>query len=233
MDKQLIGKMISWIKEGKYHDAKELIEQAHKSDIYEKYTEWFFTWSSEETNLYNKACDFEELYFTDLTMKEYEAELAIVIDEETETEFREDLTEDGEGTIQYNWMIKIGELEDNVGGYCDETERVICIDKDRTDNDLALLHEMIHAYIGMLASHYHQFLTLKLYLKLQSQIPRLVELLTLDIHNRIGCRDSGHGPLFVLKSLDLDLRLDKPLGTVYSYGRQEIYKDFYLHGDNL
>lgn len=33
-----------------------------------------------------------------------------------------------------------------------------------------------------------------------------------------------HNPLFMLKSLDLDLRLGKPLGAVYSYGRNDLFK---------
>jgi len=47
------------------------------------------------------------------------------------------------------------------------------------------------------------------------KIPKLEEMILIDIH--IG--NYVHSPFFMLKSLDLDLRLKKPLGTIYSYGR--------------
>ena len=38
--------------------------------------------------------------------------------------------------------------------------------------------------------------------------------------------DDGHSILFALKSFDLDFRLNKPLGTIFSYGRRDWLKEF-------
>jgi len=74
---------------------------------------------------------------------------------------------------------------------------------------------MIHAYEYMLPENYRQFLTIMLFDKLQKRIPRLLKKIKKDMHTLLQI----HEPLFLLKSFDLDLRLRKPLGTVYNYER--------------
>ena len=102
----------------------------------------------------------------------------------------------------------------------------ICLDKEKTiklkskfkNDEIVLCHELIHAYESMLPERYRQFLTVFLFNRLQSNIPSLIDKITLDSHVAL----SSHSPLFFLKSLDLDLRLNKPLGTFYAYDRDKI-----------
>jgi len=110
-------------------------------------------------------------------------------------------------------------------GACDGKERLILIAKHLKDRDLILLHEMIHGYEFMLEPYlcYHQFVLIKLYEKLLLQIPNLNKIIAWDMHNE---NTVYHSPLFLLKSLDLDIRLKQPIGTVYNYHRQYVFKKF-------
>ena len=108
-------------------------------------------------------------------------------------------------------------------GICDPKVNTIWIDAENLHNDITLLHEMIHAYDSVLYktfSAHRDYVVLKLYEKLRITIPDLLQLITIDLHTG----NITHSLLFMLKSLDLDLRLDKPLGTVYSYGRERLYE---------
>ena len=51
-----------------------------------------------------------------------------------------------------------------------------------------------------------------------------MELLMLECH--MYTNRTAHSILFMLKALDLDLRLKKPFGTVYGYGREKVYAGF-------
>jgi len=225
MNELTIEKTVCLIQEGKYYDAIDMIIQSIQLDGGNRRLEWFSTRSPEEYNLFSKACDHEQQYFTDLTMQDYEEELTAQTDEETGIEYKVDVL--GEGYQGINgWLFKISKLED-CDGLCNYPERTIYINAESNGKDFTLLHEMIHAYIYMLPEFYKQFLLFRLYSKLQSQIPQLLELLTVDIHTLLQHDGkNGHCMLFVLKSLDLDLKLKKPLGTVYSYGREEVFKDY-------
>ena len=41
-----------------------------------------------------------------------------------------------------------------------------------------------------------------------------------------------HDILFLLKSFDLDIRMGYPLGTVFSYGREEEFKEYSYKNDD-
>ena len=62
------------------------------------------------------------------------------------------------------------------------------------------------------------------------RIPRLDEILENHAHalnQHILYADGGkHDVLFLLKSLDLDMRMGYPLGTVFGYGRSDEFKGY-------
>ena len=83
---------------------------------------------------------------------------------------------------------------------------------------------MIHAYEHLLKKNFlflAEILLINLYEKLKPKIKLLNENIT---SNNMHVYEGGHGVLFLLKSLDLDLELKKPYGTIFAYGREDIFK---------
>jgi hypothetical protein len=123
------------------------------------------------------------------------------------------------------YTFKIGKL-DGCAGLCDNESRTITIVSECVDTPRVLLHEMIHAYINILTEgplfSMSEYLILMLHKNLSEKIKDLDERIVNHAH-MISQEDfdrcGWHGILFYLKSLDLDLRLDLPLGTVCGYGR--------------
>lgn len=91
-----------------------------------------------------------------------------------------------------------------------------------------LIHEMIHYYEVKANSftdvHMTEYLTMILYHKLKERIPKLTELINAEFSS-LG---STHSYFFLLMSIDLDLRRERPLGSTFGYYREEpwrIYAD--------
>ena len=126
-----------------------------------------------------------------------------------------------------DYSFKIGSL-DGCTGLCDNESRTITIDPKYVNTQRVILHEMIHAYIHILNEgplfFMSEYLILMLHKNLSEKIKDLDERIVSHSH-MIRQEDfdncGWHGILFFLKSLDLDLRLDLPLGTVCGYGRDE------------
>jgi len=135
------------------------------------------------------------------------------------------------------WSIKlVSRLKDGALGRCEKKNKVIKIVKGRNKSELklTLLHELIHVYESLYNEFfylkiYEQWLCIYLYERLIKRLGAKVikELLDYDL-NFFIVRDSSfssfHSLLFLFKSLDLDLKLKKPLGSVYCYGREELFK---------
>lgn len=162
-----------------------------------------------------------------MMLKDYEGELA-AFQAEINGEWvdrTENLLGDKSLSLGDNlWRFKIVEKTEDWDGHCNHKERLITIVKSEKKNIYMLLHEMIHAYEFMLEENcemYKQFLLIDLYERLLIKVPDLKKKMKLDLHSMLRV----HSPLFMLKSLDLDIRLNKPLGTVYAYGREEIFND--------
>lgn len=81
---------------------------------------------------------------------------------------------------------------------------------------------MIHVYELILKSYQlDDFVLLKLYDELLPKVKNLKNLINLDKH--IAFKE--HSLLFILKSIKLDLELGYNLGTIYAYGREDLYAD--------
>ena len=120
---------------------------------------------------------------------------------------------------------EMGEENKNLSGLCDVEKREIWVNSETvtTDEDieLTLLHEMIHGYEGILPENYRQLLVLFLYEKLAKRIGKrkLDRFMKIDQNSILLV----HTPLFLLKSLTIDLARRLPLGTIYAYRREEMF----------
>ena len=149
-----------------------------------------------------------------------------------------------------NYRFSVGELQEGVAGITLTSERTVTISPAYEDNDDILLHEMIHVFealydyegkedeykihspvYGLIENSIYPFmrdvLFISLYNDVKKKIPELDDLILwhTNIHDGINITEMGgnHDVLFLLKSLDLDLRLGYKLGTICSYGRAEMF----------
>lgn len=187
--------------------------------LFEKYILWWGTITPEELDLQGRASELEEKYFSDMVLLDHEEELAgCEIKRNGEwVKVKGNLSE-----LDINidgWRFKVLRyLKGGCSGRCAGNERLIEVARKYKDDDNTLLHEMIHAYEFMLPEHYKRYLTIKLYKKPYNLIDDIDRLLVADLH----IDNLVHAPLFLLKSIDLDLRLGEKIGTVYGYGREDI-----------
>jgi hypothetical protein len=129
------------------------------------------------------------------------------------------------------YRVKVSKLRSCIG-QCDYRKRIIKIHSDHADHQELLLHEMIHAYVEQLKNdkdYTHRWLretlrdllTFCLYKKLTPLIANLDDLILEHTHvmtqKAISEVGGAHGLLFLLKSFDLDLRLEIPLGSIRGY----------------
>ncbi|NFH90518.1 hypothetical protein FDA33_09970 [Clostridium botulinum] len=163
-----------------------------------------------EYSLFVKALQFQKKYFQDI-----EDVILMNVSEEARKFIPET------SVNFYEWKFNVVDKNDNFTGECSGFWKVINIVPSRINNRI-LLHEMIHAYESMLSDYKieHEYLIVKLYQKLLSKIPNIIEIIEVDID-----RDNReHTVFFLLKSLDIDLELRLPIGSIYGYGREELYK---------
>ena len=185
--------------------------------------------TTDERYLFELMIDFEDEYFEDLSLKMYEKTPIGKVQ-------NIDGTYDYYGSYELNpyadiMKIRIEEPNENndYAAQCDSLNKTITFFRGRYEKSkkLTLLHEMIHSYDYTLINNprkLRDLVLLNLYNKILKFISKknLFEILWNENHQvfQIGL---GHNTLFVLKSLDLDIRLNKKLGTILSYGRKAWY----------
>jgi len=188
--------------------------------------------AEEEKRLWEKVEEYERTYFEDFTLQPDSILRDFIVfeikdDSGNWSESFEDLPDTGLFNFEMPFAFKIAAL-DGVAGICNTESRTITIDPEYSDDQKVILHEMIHAYIGLFKgdqfSVFLECLLLRLYNMLKTKIPDLEDRIVNHAHTirQEDFYDHGsHGLLFFLKSLDLDLRLNLPLGSVCSYGREK------------
>jgi hypothetical protein len=228
MDSLFKEEMFENIKMGRYFQAFESLKaKLEEKDTYSLYTEWWATKTKEESEVLDKAYDYEEEYFSDLRLIDYKDELFAVkifngqkfIDSFEGEDILYKLT------IGDGWRFKLVDYDDETcGGLTSYTEKLVEISNKYNNKD-TLLHEMIHLYELILKSYQlDDFVLLKLYDELLPKIKNLNKLMNLDKH--IAFKE--HSLLFILKSIKLDLKLGYNLGTIYAYGREDLYADNFI-----
>ena len=192
-------------------------------ELYSLYQKWFFNRSQEENKLFLAILEYEETFFEDMSFRENSLcwDICSFIAENFE-ELYLDIS-------CSKWMYRFLVIEDIPGtlGQCNFLERTLSITKSHLHDKQVILHEMIHAHENILDNtHYsvlRENLLIALYKKLSSQIAdleqRIIEHSEIYGQSKVVRSGGEHDLLFLLKSLDLDIRCQYPLGTVCGYGR--------------
>ena len=135
------------------------------------------------------------------------------------------------------FLYKIAEQNGSYG-YFDPSEQLICVVPEKVEDDVVILHEMIHLHeyvLNDLPLYYHDMVYWALYKDLRNKIPDLDCIITEHAHalneNELYRTGGLHDILFLLKSFDLDIRKGFPLGTVFGYGRVDEFKDYKYKDD--
>jgi hypothetical protein len=180
-----------------------------------------------ENRLYAKITEYEWSYFEDFLLQpDSILHDLLVYEAQDETGNWFETSDDiADMELSHNYSFRINSLDD-CAGVSNKEFRTITIDPESANDPAVILHEMIHAHIDLFRGDqiviYLECLLLRLYNDLKVKIPDLDERIVNHAHKlrQEDFYDHGeHGLLFFLKSLDLDLRLGLPLGTVCSYGR--------------
>jgi len=167
------------------------------------------------------ALECEKLYFEDFTFREdsiagdiYNSVKDIMANRKREIKSRSRIPT----MKKVNFKLQEPKTENSEGTY-NPSENTITIHPGY--NDLwTLLHEMIHAYEHQLKFVQGEILTVRLYSKLKEKIKNLDLVLTAWAHcenQQLQDEENDHAILFLLKSLDLDLRLNLPMGAIIGF----------------
>ena len=115
----------------------------------------------------------------------------------------------------------------DVLGSCTGTEIQLSSHLLGEDLDLVLLHEMVH-YYEMAASepqngtrYLIDYLNFHLRDKLAAKLP-IQEIIEYELDSMAH----SHTFFSILMSIDLDLKIKKPIGTIFNYGRDKAWKRF-------
>ena len=125
---------------------------------------------------------------------------------------------------EYNdFNLEIGVIgKRNYGGYFEQKSMKVRIGPNSVDDNVVILHEMIHMYeviLEKIPSIYRDKIYLELYHKLKEKVPNLdalIEKQTAIFEEQVDKQDlRTHDVLFFLKSLDLDLKMGYELKTIF------------------
>lgn len=206
------------------------------SDIQrEKYNKWFNNQSDEINDLTITIYMLED-YFDDMMLDEKS-----IMSKYTAMPFDDFCDDTNNGTDALSLMANHYRFEistdmpNDCDGYNRQEDKLIVIGKSAINNNSVILHEMLHAHEQILLSINHvvrDTILLELYKKLKPQIERLDDLILFhsNIHHSIELSEMGgeHSLLFMLKSLDIDLRCGYELFTVFGYDYNRNCKEFNL-----
>ena len=126
-------------------------------------------------------------------------------------------------SLDWFWF-KVEELNDNKLGCFNCLEQSLTITPKELESNSTILHEMIHLHeyvIDELPLYYHDVVFWCLYKDLSEKISDLDKRIEQHGHilnEQIIYEQGGkHDILFLLKSFDLDLKMNYKLGTVFFF----------------
>ena len=202
----------------------------------------FWNWlkqeaTEEERQLTYKVMAFGDELFQDMVFAPESCSSALLYGEYEDTDAGESrevmfsLPSDLE-YFMYDWFkYKVESLPGDTCGRYNPLEQTLTIDPDYLNNDSVILHEMIHLHEEVLDEFprfLHDMLYWALYQQLRDRIVGLDEAINKHAHlvTQEEIYESGgvHDILFLLKSFDLDIQMGYPLGTVFGYGRVDVFK---------
>jgi hypothetical protein len=188
-----------------------------------------------EYYVWKKAVVYDDIYFRDLRFETRETRkyLRLIKLDELGREYSsyDDPIGYNQPDFSSNHSIKLSRLPSNVlGRYNKRMKRIdinIAYVNIANSHKLKalLIHEIIHFYEHHLWNGYIPLMSILLYEKLNKALSTDVKHLLRRDEFFIRSTKGGHGGFFLLKSLELDLKLRWQLGTVYGYGREDMLKD--------
>jgi hypothetical protein len=207
--------------------------------LYNRFIDWSQTATKEESSLAGKVIEFEDDYFNDMLFTPDSITgdfFAVEIQDDSGKTLKVYEDTPFDTSLQGKYIFKISKMKSAVGR-CNPKKLIIYIHPKYQSDKNIILHEMIHAYEGILLGNplgriLRDILFVSLYNSLKPRIENLDDLIKTHGHiyeqEDIATKGGIHGILFYLKSLDLDLRLNLKLGTVCGYGR-----DMYNTGEEM
>lgn len=134
--------------------------------------------------------------------------------------------------FMYSWFVfGVEDLNGSLGSYS-PLEYKLTIAPEYINRDDVILHEMIHLHESVLdglPTYFRDAALYCLYRDLRNKIPDIDDRIEAHGHilneSNLSAAGGRHDILFLLKSFDLDLRMDYPLGTVFGYGMAEEVKE--------
>ena len=176
------------------------------------YSEWYKNASRKQKSLLKKIYSMESELFGDLLFEEPLEEDLLDPDNAPLMSLDDDLPLDG---------IRISFEPDfeHEGVYWQRLHHIVMKSEKPFD---AVIHEVLHAYDVYYEQRrpLHDFWTIRLYSRLLKKISNLDQICIIFVNVGVGFgteMGNTHSMLFLLKSLDIDLRLDIPLGTTFGY----------------
>jgi len=192
-----------------------------------RFLHWLTTTATDaERKLRMTAVEYENRYFQDLTLKDGRSQKKLATCEiqneggkwiKCQSDLQLDVT------LSQGWIFRYRRLKSL--GRCSYRQRRIEI-KAGIDGDEfkgTLLHEMIHAYEDMLVPPFREWLLLDIYKRMEKKLGERTLHRYIDTNTHAVFLQSGHGVLFLLKSLQLDERFGWKRGTVFGYGRDDLF----------
>lgn len=194
-----------------------------------RFRAWYQTATPEEQELSNRVYDLGDQLFGDMLFwkgsitHDYVACQAKDRDGEWEN-----ITMDLPPALDlfsYSYFTyHVADLGVAAGGFNEEAFS-LTVAPDHANDDVVILHEMIHLHefvLEILPMYFHDAVLFCLYKDLQNKIDDLDQRIEAHGHilNSSSIANIGgtHDILFLLKSFDLDLKNGYKLGTVFGYG---------------
>lgn len=199
------------------------------NELCNKYNEWWNNRDSATSSLQLQISAYEQEYFKDILLKTSEiSQYFTAFDdnmEEIALPYDSNFFDLSLDTHKYTFHI---DTLNTCAGLHNSTNHSITIDIKQLSNKEIILHEMVHAYENILDTHkiyaLKEIIFLELYKYLQKQ--------NIDVDGRILAHSNllsniditeqggKHSIFFLLKTLELDLKCNLPLGTICGYDRE-------------
>lgn len=188
-------------------------------------SQYFRQLTDDSVDLWNKVEELSDRYFGDMLFKPGSITYKYIEEEGQSGTSRPDLPEELEFFSYDRYDFKVQSLPEYVSGYYDNTDgrQEFCVNVTHKDDDDTILHELIHLHEDALSSlpYYRDVVFISLYWDLKRMVPDLDTVIRRfpTVLNETGSSDQSgeHSILFLLKSLDIDIRKGQKLGTVFGY----------------
>lgn len=201
--------------------------------------EWYQTASEEEKRLADNVARLERL-FDDMRFRPGTvADTLIVtsyINPDTNEKFEDfyDVPDFFDNlSVDLYFTFKVEEGADETAGTTYTDDRIVRISPDRIDDEIVLLHEMTHVYDYLYTTingRYRDSIFWCLYRYLSKRISNFDELIDLAgnfaFQDHLQYSGGNHSLLFIMKTLELDIRKGFQLGTVMQYDFCDYLEDY-------